>query len=272
MNEFERIVSDLESSMQGYDCQTIYHKSTDIWIEFLISTVKPETMKNIDQTFNLLKTNPSLTDFYYIQKLFMFPINLRSGLGFNLTANEIRTIILISFLGAAIVCCIYWLNQSKNVKNSNYPYRPSQGSDKSDDQAPDLSYSSNTKTSSGVLLVLLASKIDLIQTIRNHDGLTDQICKDLYNATEYLVQGSSQELQGFINSVSGFQTTNPTQNDIYLIKIDLVQYEPRFEEGINDLARLRAFEQLPTLIKPGSSIQVSEPLKLDAWNQFNLYR
>jgi hypothetical protein len=123
-----------------------------------------------------------------------------------------------------------------------------------------------------LILVFFAKNISHINYLKNiqNNKIDQNDSKKFYEFTQYLSQINSDEIQDYWNNLKQYEVkeNEESDTDIYLVKIDLTETDPRFEANINQIDRISAFRNLPNLI---SKREISKRLKMSAGVNFKVY-
>lgn len=119
-----------------------------------------------------------------------------------------------------------------------------------------------------ILLVYPDENLSLFQ--ESPIPLTLFMCEKLYESTQYLRIEEDFFFKSKANQIKDFIVPEGKEDDddIYLINIYLKNNDERFNQRVNQIDRIRAFRELPNLVK---DIKISPRLRLEAGKLFNLY-
>lgn len=203
---------------------------------------------------------------YTITKLNKLVVNLT-----NIRNEEVKFIALIAFGITAIGYFFYRLNEenenreqqisckekpkqhNSNLPSFTFPYLPAQ-----------------TITKQFLILVVSASKADLLELMKAKGHISVSDGEVLYEITKYLWLGSETDFNRKRASINQYELSKKEKSeyDIYLVYIELNQAVKGFEPNVNQLDRYDAFIKLSDL---GVELKVSPRLQMEAYENIDVY-
>ncbi len=131
---------------------------------------------------------------------------------------------------------------------------------------------SPAKTEAVLVLVINAQSEQLLNSLKQNKKLTVDDCESLGRATKYLWMGDKNEFSPDLKKwvdASPVPENEETEYDVYLVQINLNQYESGFEQTTSAIKRLDAFGRLPDI---AGEVKVSHRLPAKAYENTSLYR
>ncbi|WP_204104645.1 MULTISPECIES: hypothetical protein [Spirulina sp. CCY15215] len=99
-----------------------------------------------------------------------------------------------------------------------------------------------------ILVVNADRNIELVEILKTQSQVTSAIWEDVYTATEALWIGGKEKFEntGLSDNFASAETLQPSEYDVYFVKIELPKYEYDlgFAENADSLDRSDAFERI----------------------------
>jgi hypothetical protein len=153
--------------------------------------------------------------------------------------TSLNFIVLIGFLVTTSSYAFYLLDESNRKNNQSQDNSPinSKGLPQTQDKKEDI-----------LLLVINASRQNIIQPLKSNHHITDDFSNEIYRITQALWMGNIREFSQF--ETWFFQDKEVSESeyseyDVYLVKIELKYSDKGFSRNANQLDRLDAFRKLP---------------------------
>jgi hypothetical protein len=119
-------------------------------------------------------------------------------------------------------------------------------------------------------LVVSASTIDFLKSIKTKGSIDVNDGEELYEMTKYLWLGSESVLNQNRYNINRYSVSKGEESeyDIHLVYFELKQGDEGFKPNVNQLARHDAFIKLSDLTV---SFEISPRLKMEAYENFEVY-
>ena len=182
----------------------------------------------------------------------------------NINNTELNIIAIIAFSITAIGYFTYIINQPQpqpinTDKTKHYEYNL-------------ISTSSQIRSIAKhfLILVVSASTIDFIKSIKIKGSINVNDGEKLYEITKYLWLGSESVLNQNRYNINRYLVSKGEESeyDIHLVYFELKQGDEGFKPNVNTLARHDAFIKLPNL---AINFEISPRLKMEAYENFEVY-
>lgn len=120
-----------------------------------------------------------------------------------------------------------------------------------------------------LILIVNSLKKSCLDEIKiNNDILNEDHCKKLYRSTSFLWMGSDDQLSSNFRNYRNYLVSSDEESeyDVYLVQIELLQFEKGFQKDANQLERSDAFRKLK-----GLKVEISDRLKVSVCENSNAY-
>jgi len=153
--------------------------------------------------------------------------------------TSLNFIVLIGFLVTASSYAFYLLDESNRKNNQPQHNNPinSNALPQTQDKKEDI-----------LLLVINASRQNIIQPLKSNHHITDDFSNEIYRITQALWMGNIREFSQFETwflQDKEVSESEYSEYDVYLVKIELKYSDKGFSRNANQLDRLDAFRKLP---------------------------
>lgn len=121
-----------------------------------------------------------------------------------------------------------------------------------------------------LILVVNVKHEGIINALKHSGSITSDMAEQLYRSTQELWFGSEDQYSDspIETSFKGEETPDPSEYDVYFIKIKLAQEISGFGENISQLSRRDGFMQLPTIAK---DVKISNRLPSKSYANIGVY-
>jgi len=138
-----------------------------------------------------------------------------------------------------------------------------------DKNAPSI----NAPTSTLVLAIRVTSS-NIIHFLQKGDYISEDLGEDLYQCTKFLWIGSQQDFNEQISSLFlpynlGVKSNEESEYDVYLLRIQLRDYDEGFMPNISSNRRADAFLRLPEI---GKLADISKRLAINSCENIGFYQ
>lgn len=185
-----------------------------------------------------------------------------------------QTISLIAFIAVSTSYMIWRLEQGIEEQRKQEEFNS-----QNQDLQPPLTTSQQSKNISipkkySLILAIPASKEAILSALYNaainqkdYAAINRKDYEELYKVTQSLGVFETNQVQ-LRDQTNEFQVSEASEYDMYLVQVDLTQFDPRFGPNQDQMDRYDAFRNLPNLV---ADIKISSRLTIDVCTFFKLY-